>query len=187
MLGNGKQLIGYITVETRENYFRGAALVTDPRGIPADFRYTDPVRPTKLERILYGGALDIYLREEVILENLLNAIEAKPSLWLVEEDELIVPVQKTSRLPVIAIQQTQRSPLEQSGHYEPTGERGVFIFQADNISAPLRLTVSEENISQIAQFAQNLAQTAENMELLEPFSRMSKAIEAVEAEQQNAR
>ncbi len=179
LLGAGKQLIGYLTVETKSNYFRGAALVTDQRGIPADFRYTEPVRPTKLERILYGGALDIYLREEVILDNLLGAIESKPSLWLVDSDELIKPVQKLTKLPAIAVEVSQRSPLENSGQFEPTAEKGVFIFQADNISAPLRLTVSEENAAKMPQFAQSLQAAAEDMELLEPFSRISKAIEAV--------
>lgn len=179
MLGVGKQLIGYLTIESKDNYFRGAALVTDQRGIPADFRYTEPVRPTKLERILYGGALDIYLREEVILDNLLGAIEAKPSMWLVDSEELVKPVQKISKLPAIAMESSQRSPLEQSGQYEPTGEKGVFIFQADNISAPLRLIVSDENVSKIAQFTQSLQAIAEDMELMEPFARMSKAIETV--------
>lgn len=179
MLGVGKQLIGYLTVESKDNYFRGAALVTDQRGIPADFRYTEPVRPTKLERILYGGALDIYLREEVILENLLGAIEAKPSMWLVDSDELIKPVQKIAKLPAMALEASQRSPLEQSGQYEATGEKGVYIFQADNISAPLRLTVSDDNIAKIAQLTQALQAAAEEMELMEPFARMSKAIDAV--------
>lgn len=179
MLSIGKVLLGYLTVDAKENYFRGAALVTDERGIPTDFRYTEPVRPTKLERILYGGALDIYLREEVILENLLGAIESKPSLWLVDDEELIRPVQKLSKLPAIAVEASHRSPLDQSGQYEPTGEKGVFIFQADNISAPLRLVLSDENVSKITQFAQTLTSIATDMELLEPFTRMSKAIEAV--------
>jgi hypothetical protein len=179
LLGAGKQLIGYLTIEAKDNYFRGAALVTDQRGIPEDFRYTEPVRPTKLERILYGGALDIYLREEVILDNLLGAIESKPSVWLVDSDELIKPVQKMTRLPAIAVEASQRSPLEHSGQYEPTAENGVFIFQADNISAPLRLTVSEDNVAKMAQFAQSLQAAAADMELMEPFVRMSKAIETV--------
>lgn len=175
----GKQLIGYITVETRENYFRGAALVTDARGIPADFRYTEPVRPTKLERILYGGALDVYLREEVILDNLISAVESKPILWLVDDEDLIKPVQKIARIPVIAVSATQRAPLEQSGLYEPTPENGAFVLQADNLSAPLRIVLTEENAAQIQQFAQTLTATAEEMELLEPFSRIMKAIDAV--------
>lgn len=176
---SGKQLIGYLTIESKDNYFRGAALVTDSRGIPSDFRYTEPVRPTKIERILYGGALDIYLREEVILDNLVKAVESKPVLWLVNTDELIKPVQKATKLPTIALEPTQRAPLEHSGQYEVTAETGVFIFQADNISAPLRMTVSEENANNISQYSATLAAAAEEMELMEPFSRMTRAMEAV--------
>jgi hypothetical protein len=174
-----KLLLGYLTIEAKDNFFRGAALVTDVRGIPIDFRYTEPVRPTKLECILYGGALDIYLREEVILENLLGAVEANPSLWLVDDDELIQPVQKLTKLQAVAIEPTQRSPLEASGKYEPTAENGVFIFQADNISAPLRLSVTQENVSKIAQITESLASAALDMELMEPFTRIAKAFEAV--------
>jgi hypothetical protein len=179
-----KLLVGYLTVEAKDNYFRGAALVTDGRGIPADFRYTEPVKPTRLERILYGGALDIYLREEVILENLISAIDAKPALWLVDDFELVKPVQKLSKLPAFMLEPTQRSPLEASGKYEPTAEEGVFIFQADNISAPLRLTVSEENVSKVAQTVETLTTAAEDMELMEPFGRIARAFEALSESEQ---
>ncbi|MDR3321868.1 MAG: hypothetical protein LBS93_05405 [Synergistaceae bacterium] len=178
-MADKKLLLGYLTVEAKDNYFRGAALVTDGRGIPVDFRYTEPVRPTRLERILYGGALDIYLREEVILENLLSAIEAKPALWLVDDFELVRPVQKLSKLPAFVLEPTQRSPLESSGKFETTAEEGVFIFQADNISAPLRLSLSGENVSKVAQTVEILTAAAEDMELMEPFSRIERAFEAV--------
>jgi hypothetical protein len=174
-----KFLLGYLTIEEKDNYFRGAALVTDSRGIPTDFRYTEPVRPTKLERILYGGALDIYLREEVILDNLIEAVETRPMLWLVSTADLMAPVQKLSKLPAMLLEPSNRSPLDASGMYEPTAEQCVFIFQADNISAPLRLTVQEENIQSVAQFVQTLASAAEGMDLLEPFGRIDKALEAV--------
>jgi hypothetical protein len=179
LLERGKQLLGYLTVDSKENYFRGAALVTDSRGIPTDFRYTEPVRPTKLERILYGNALDIYLREDIILDNLLDAIETKPSIWLVGDEELMAPIQKISKLPAITIEPSTRAPLEVSGQYEPTAEHGVFIFQADNISAPLRLIITDENVSKLSQFTQLLAAAAEDMELMEPFTRIARAIEAV--------
>ncbi|MCL2683791.1 MAG: hypothetical protein FWE55_00960 [Synergistaceae bacterium] len=174
-----KQLIGYITIDSQEDFFRGAALVTDCRGIPTDFRYTEPVRPTKLERILYGNALDIYLREDIILDNLLGAVHIKPAVWILADEELIDPVQRISRHPALVISESSRSPLEQSGQCEPTSEAGVFMFQADNISAPFRLTVSQENISKISQFAQLLTSAAENMELTEPFTRIERALEAV--------
>jgi len=174
-----KQLMGYITIDSQEDFFRGAVLVTDSRGIPADFRYTEPVRPTKLERILYGNALDIYLREDIILDNLLKAMQAKPTVWILSDEELIDPVQRISKLPALSIAASNRSPLESSGQYEPTGEDGVFVLQADNISAPIKLTVSADNISKISQYAQMLTAAAEEMELTEPFSRISRALEAV--------
>jgi hypothetical protein len=147
--------------------------------MPTDFRYTEPVRPTKLERILYGSALDIYLREDIILDNLISAVETKPSLWLLADEGLIGPVQKISKIPAMAMAASARSPLEQSGQCEPTGEAGVFMLQADNISAPLRIMVSPENISKISQFAQFLTASAEDMELMEPFDRITRALEAV--------
>ena len=178
-MDSSKQLIGYITIDSQEDYFKGAALVTDSRGIPTDFRYTEPVRPTKLERILYGNALDIYLREEIILDNLLGAVQTKPAVWILSDEALIDPVQRISRLTALVIAASARSPLEQSGQCEPTGEEGVFMLQADNISAPLRLTVSEENISKISQLTQFLTAAAEGMELTEPFTRIARALEAV--------
>ncbi|MDR0764584.1 MAG: hypothetical protein LBE65_03215 [Synergistaceae bacterium] len=178
-MNNIKLSLGYLTINSRENYFRGAALVTDSRGIPTDFRYTEPVCPTKLERVLYGSALDIYLREDIILDNLLDAVEAKPSMWLLTDETLIAPVQKISRLPAVVIGASARFPLEYSGQCEPTGESGVFMFQADNISAPLRLTVSPENIARINQLTQMLTSAAECMELMEPFSRVERALDTV--------
>lgn len=174
-----KQLLGYLTVDAKENYFRGAALVTDMRGIPTDFRYTEPVRPTRLERILYGSALDIYLREEVILENLLKAVEAKPALWIVEEELLIGPVQKFAKLPALVTEVSQRAPLDHAGQVEPAAEQGVFIFQADAISAPLRIIVSPENVPKISQLTAMLTAAAGEMELLEPFSRIARALGAI--------
>ena len=178
-MGSAKQLIGYLMIDSQEDYFRGAALVTDSRGIPSDFRYTEPVRPTKLERILYGNALDIYLREDIILDNLLGAVQTKPVIWILSDEGLIDPVQRISRLPAMVIVGSARSPLEQSGQFEPTGEEGVFMLQADNISAPFRLTVSQENVSKISQFAELLTAVAEEMELTEPFTRIQRALEAV--------
>ena len=178
-MGIARQLIGYVMIDSQEDCFRGAVLVTDSRGLPTDFRYTEPVRPTKLERILYGNALDIYLREDIILDNLLNAVQTKPTVWILSDEELIDPVQRISRLPALVIAGSARAPLEQSGQCEPTSEDGVFMLQADNISAPLKLTVSQENVSKISQFAEFLTSAAEEMELTEPFTRMARALEAV--------
>lgn len=178
--GKGRHLLGYLQMEEKDGAFRGVALVTDPRGIPMDFRYTEPVRPTRLERILYGGALDVYLREEVILENLIQSVEAKPNLWLVTDRELLRPVLRVSKIPTLRIESVSRAPLDQTGQLEQqSNEKGAFLLQADAISSPLRLEFPDELVSQAPQYAQLLTEAAEEMELLEPFIRMGKALDAI--------
>ena len=39
----------------------GGLLLTDESGIPLDFRYVEPITPTKLQAVLYGKALESHL------------------------------------------------------------------------------------------------------------------------------
>ena len=56
-------MIGYLAVTAQEPLgYLGGVLVADEFGLPVEFRHTLPVRPTKLQRALYGDALDRYLR-----------------------------------------------------------------------------------------------------------------------------
>ena len=54
----GKLTLGYVlSPAVAEDVFMGGAMVTDASGLPLEFRYTEPVRATKLQRILYGDVL----------------------------------------------------------------------------------------------------------------------------------
>ncbi|MDR1376794.1 MAG: hypothetical protein LBJ22_04725, partial [Synergistaceae bacterium] len=146
--------LGYIVVDGAEGLFRGSSLVVDFRGIPMDFRYTDPIRPTRLERILYGSALEVYLREELILESLLGAVEARPSLWICRVADLLAPLKSVTRGKVLFLAPSSRSPMEAAGSVESAGENGaVYMVQADSVSAPLRVAfpdnVREDEVRQV--------------------------------------
>ena len=169
--------LGYLIVEGQDGQFRGASLVVDLRGIPMDFRYTDPIRPTRLERILYGSALDVYLREELILQSLIGAAEAKPQLWICSDGDLLNPLKLTSKSKAVCLTPSNHAPLEAAGSVEPTGEPEVVFIQADSVSAPLRATFpSGVRPDEIQQTAALLAEAAATMELLEPFGRIQKAL-----------
>ena len=179
MAERGGPVLGYLVVEDRDGVFEGAALVADTRGIPLDFRYTEPVRPTRLERILYGSALDLYLREDVLLKNLIESVETRPTLWILRDRELLRSARKHAKVPAVCLEGTTASPLDQAGLLEPQGDKHTFLFQADPISAPLRLSVTEDQLGQIQKITADLMGAAEEMELLEPFSRMAKALESI--------
>jgi hypothetical protein len=81
---------GYLVVRADEGgAYVGGLMVTDASGLPVDFRYTDPITPTRLQRALYGGVLDRYLRSEVVLRTLLDALETAPTLLVVDDPDLL--------------------------------------------------------------------------------------------------
>ena len=172
--------LGYVSVEGGEGQIRGASLVVDSRGIPLDFRYTDPIRPTKLERVLYGNALNTYLREELVLQSLLGAVEIKPQLWLCNETDLLVPLKTAGKSKSVYLSASTHAPLEAVGHIEPTSEPDVVLLQADSVSAPLRTAfpagTRQEEAQQIVSI---LVEAAKTMELMEPFVRINKALASV--------
>jgi len=174
--------LGYLRLIEERNLFQGAALVTDLRGIPLDFRYTEPISPTRLERILYGDALHVYIREEVILENLLKAVEVKPSMWICNDRELLKFLKEHAACPPILLESTSCSPLDAVGEVVPQPESGAYLVQADPISAPLKLVVPVDTGEDAVKSAVSiLIEAAASMEILEPFARIKRALEAVAA------
>ena len=172
--------LGYAAVDGVEGLIRGASLVVDARGIPLDFRYTDPIRPTKLERVLYGNALNTYLREELVLRSLLGAVESKPQIWLCSETDLLMPLRTIGKVKTAFLSQSTHAPLDATGQTEPTSEANVVLLQADSVSAPLRIALPDGTRQEEAQqVAAILVEAAKTMELLEPFGRIQKALAAV--------
>jgi hypothetical protein len=175
--------LAYIIVEAEEGSFRGAVLASDLRGIPVDFRYTEPIRPTKLEKILYGNALEVYIKEELILESLISAMEVKPALWICKEQDLLMPLRMFSKSKVIMFMNSNHLPLDSVGDFESTGEIGVYLIQADSVSAPLKVMFHDNVTDNDVKFVVNiLVNASSTMELTEPFGRMQKALNAIAAE-----
>lgn len=67
--------IAYLDSRKIEGKFIGGLLSVDERGIPVEFKYTDPVVPNELQKILYGSSIDTYLKGELIAKTLLKKME----------------------------------------------------------------------------------------------------------------
>nr|WP_321500045.1 hypothetical protein [uncultured Dethiosulfovibrio sp.] len=171
-------VLGYITVNADGDGFRGAALVVDHRGIPLDFRYTDTVSPTRLERVLYGDALEIYVREEVILGSLLDAVEESPNIWICGDRHLLEPVSNRAKCLAVTLEGANRNALEEPGSLSPMPEEGYYLLQVSLMGPPCRLSVLSEPDS--AKAASMLVTAGATMDVLEPFSRIDRAIESLE-------
>lgn len=176
--------IGYAVVDGIDGTFRGALLVTDYRGIPVDFRYTDPITPSKIEKILYGNALDVYIKEELILESLVGGAEASPALWICKDPSLMASLADLVKTKVVVLSSSGRAPLDATGDMEKQNDPATYIVQADGVSAPLRFTLPAANAREEDGRAVTdiLVEAAATMDLLEPFSRMNRAMDALEEE-----
>lgn len=80
---------GFLRVAQTELGFVGGILVTNSMGRPLEFQCTTPVRPNKTQEILYGPTLEPFLYSELIGKTLLERLNVKPSLVVIQQDSLL--------------------------------------------------------------------------------------------------
>ncbi len=66
----------------------GGLLVTNHLGRPLEFQCTMPVRPNRIQTILYGDSLVPFLLGELIGSTLVERLAIKPHLILIEQPDL---------------------------------------------------------------------------------------------------
>jgi hypothetical protein len=81
---------------------RGGALVTDLETRPYEFRVTTPVKPTSMQRVLYGNTLSEYVYGELIGFPLVQAVKEEISLVITKNENLLIMRPKVS-FPVVFV------------------------------------------------------------------------------------
>lgn len=179
---NNDLKLGYLLVTSPvPNVFVGGLMVTDSRGLPAEFRYTEPIQPTKIQQVLYGQVLSAYIKREVILETLLKNLESRFKCLLVEDEHLVDYPAKG--YPIVRIASTKSSPLGAVGQTQEIAP-GELLLQVSAESNPVRIhyqrpeksdNASPEAIDPIAL----LLEAGEEMDITEPLKRVEKALEII--------
>lgn len=157
--------------------FLGGLLVVDGAGIPVDFRYTEPITPSKLQSILYGKALEPHLKEEVIQRTLLKDLKGQPDLLVLPAADLAAGLKGgEARCPVLALQKSQEQPLPRVGEVFRVNPRELLL-QLTEGASPLRVIFAGgvEAATQ-EQAAQKLMEAGWHMDLLEPLERVTAAL-----------
>jgi hypothetical protein len=137
--------LGYLMITSPiPNVYIGGAMITDGRGLPVEFRYTDPIQPTKIQQILYGQVLSRYIKREVILETLLKNIESKFKYLLVEDEHLLSYPSKG--FTMIRVSETKSAPLGGVGKLQEISPTEILL-QASKDGSPLRIHLEESTPS----------------------------------------
>ena len=171
--------IGYaLTISTKMGYL-GAILVSDEKGFPLEFQYTDPIAPTKLQKVLYGNSLEKYLKVDVILDNLLNVLSSKIDILIVKDEQLLDSAKL--KTDVIRVSETGSAVGELSQTIEKVKD-DEYIFQYSKLAAPVRVTFKENVAEEDALFEKVhsiITKLGENIDVIEPLERVQKSIDVI--------
>ena len=141
---------------------RGAVLVTDERTRPLEFRVTDPVVASDLQRVLYGAVLDEHVLGDLCGVPLLEALRESVDYVLVR-DQALLSLQDVRDEPVFWIGRDEEAEPGEDG-----APPGVCLgYHGDG----------EQEAIKEARLA--LRDVARHYDLLEPFERMAEAVRHV--------
>lgn len=172
-----KVRIGYFSTLRVEDQFIGGVMVTDSSGIPLEFKYTEPIRPTKIHQIIFGKVLVRYIHEEVIKKNLLKDVRSTPAAYLVAEPDLLGE-EAPGRVPLVALQKTPLPALESVGAVQRVKEREVLV-QPGTSTSPLRMTFFTPELDVQEKVMNHVRSVLDTMDLIEPFGRVETALRAL--------
>jgi hypothetical protein len=152
-------------------------MVTDESGIPLEFKYTEPVKPTRIQTILYGGSLERYIKQEVIRGKLFKALSNKPEIIFIDNSDPSM-LGKTEGIPVLIIQRAPIKGVEQVGATLQPRDNELVIREHENRN-PLRF-VSHADDDDVLNAVSNLVgEIGYSFDIAEPLSRVESAIEAL--------
>ena len=147
--------LGYLSCpQTADKGFAGALLVTDYGSRPLYFAYVAPIRPTVMQKILYGHTLNVHTKVLVIATKLLTeGLSVIPSVLFVDAPDLIA-VRQITKWPVAHLWKGTQDASSLSTLQYDTGEN------TQDASAVGRIVVALED----------------SVDLLDPFARLRQAL-----------
>jgi hypothetical protein len=155
---------------------RGGILVTDEETKPQAFHATDAIRPTRLQKLLYGDIMESFILTNLVGLPLLRAAQVKPSLCLIDNKQLLA-MRPRLDIPVIWIAKHGEGSADKSASESQllTSRLGSF--------EPVLLMSHREHIEDVANSKAMLEEVFGSKDLVEPFERVRSALSLVHDQQ----
>jgi len=165
--------VGYFCHYTQEGKLLGGILVTNEIGVPLEFKYTEPIAMNRLQKTLYGAALDRYLHETVIRDSLARELQSDPKYFITGYDEKEYLGTLAGRA-MVALQEVRPGASESGASLTRPKDREAVIMTDDGIGLRAAFSTSDEALQEeMISWLQNVALT---MDLLEPLERVRVAL-----------
>ena len=174
------KLLGFLALYETLSHdgYLGAILITDLHGIPQEFRCTHPIKPTTIQRPLYGNTLQPYIGVKLCGIPLIESIQNKPYLVVIRE-EFLLDMRMASPYPVILIRRAgEVIDIETSDSPETTLKRERIDCSTGRFQ-PIVFSAHSDFDDDVQFTRETLEEIFAYFDPLEPFERMSKAIEVL--------
>ena len=177
---NKNYLLGFLSffeTSSKDGYL-GTVLITDSQGIPQEFRCTHSVKPTTIQKPLYGDMLEPYIGVNLCGVPLFKSIQNTPSLIVVDK-EFLLDIRKTIPCPVIFIRRAGEAINLKSDAGDESNFKRERIDCASGRFQPIVFT-THPDFDDDGQLAREILEKVFSyLDPLEPFERMLKAIEVL--------
>jgi len=173
-------LLGFLSLYETLSHdgYLGSILVTDLQGIPQEFRCTHPVKPTTIQKPLYGEALEPYIGVNLCGIPLLKSVQNLPSLIILYK-EFLLDVRKAISCPVIYIRRAGEAIDLSSSDDPKTILKRERLDCSTGRFQPIVFTPHPDFNDDIKVARGILENIFNYLDPLEPFDRMAKAIEVL--------
>jgi hypothetical protein len=164
----------------------GALLVTDDLGKPTEFRVTYPVKPTLLQKQLYGDSMVPHIGIELCGKPLYQALKVKPLLLLIS-DTRFLPLSASVTSLVVHVERLGET-LKVAGSSDVKSQPSAKLQSSSGRFQPLAATyqVGYDDQRQ-AEVIALLNRFFTGVDLLEPFTRIDAAAKALAAQDEKFR
>lgn len=170
--------LAYICIEEFEHgqALRGAALVTDAATEPVEFRCTSAIRPTLLQRTLWGKRLDGYIASRLVGKPLLDALSNSVALVVVRKPEF-VELRTLIGIPLVQLLKNQE--LSMASPVSSATDNDDILQSAGGQFEPIVLKVHRQHPDDRKSASDVLAEAFRLHNVLEPFERIKNALDLV--------
>jgi len=153
---------------------RGAALLTDQLTEPVEFRCTSEIRPTELQKTLWGGRLAGHIATHLVGKPLVDALSVAPALIVVRKPEF-VEIRTLIEVPLVQLLQKGELSMASSLAF-PDGEGESLESEGTD---PLIMKSHRQFQADIETAHQLFDGTWRSVSLLEPFARIENSLAVV--------
>lgn len=175
-MGNNK--FGFLSLyetETPDSYI-GSLLITDEFGIPVEFKCTHAVKPTAIQKALYGDKLQPYIAIELCGTPLLKSISNQPEIIIVNLPYLL-SIRNTIEKPTILIKRAGDTiNFESDDTKDKEGSKERMETESGSFQ-PIVIQSHPDFSDDLNNIREELNSTFNKFDLVEPFERMKKSVE----------